>query len=134
MAGEVLSRGLREGHAFVEQAVRGRVDAPPATRLRVAIEAHLVALHHLSDYAGVIAQSVADRTRDSGGEVPDLERRYGGMWLGLLADARYAGALDPGLDLRLVRDLLFGAMNAEPLRGRRPEDAADALAVLIGLS
>lgn len=61
-------------------------------------------------------------------------RDDGGDGLGLLADARDAGALDPGLDLRLVRDLLFGAMNAPALRGRRPEDAAGVLAVLIGLN
>jgi hypothetical protein len=34
----------------------------------------------------------------------------------------------------LIRDLLFGAMNATPLRNRQPEEVAEALTTLLGIA
>jgi hypothetical protein len=84
--------------------------------------------------ASVIAQAVADRGVRADVVAPPLERRYARLWTGLVEDARTAGVLPVGTDARLVRDLLFGAMNAPPMRDRDPEVVADALGALLGLS
>ena len=132
LADEVLARGIAEGLAHVQAELDGVAGATAAVRLRVAIEAHLVALRQVSDYASVIAQAVADRGV-AATAAPPLERLYAGLWARLLDDARADGALAPGLDPRLVRDLLFGAMNSLTMRTRDPHDVAEAIAVLIGL-
>jgi hypothetical protein len=56
---------------------------------------------------------------------------YEAFWIGLINEAAGAGRLRPGLDLKLLRLLVFGAVNWVALwyspRGQRsPEEIADA--------
>lgn len=132
--GEAVTRSLEHVDAAV--ATLGP-DADPAARLRGAIVAHLDALRSLSDYAAAMLRIV--------GDVPDTvrerhrvaERRYGRRWTDLVAAAQGSGAIPAGLDPRVVRDLLFAAMNGTAAPGSgRPVPVprlADTLAGLLRL-
>jgi TetR/AcrR family transcriptional regulator, cholesterol catabolism regulator len=135
LAAEVLDRGLAEGLAFVRSAVdeHDAAGGAPVRRLAVAIIAHLAALRQVSDYASVIAQAVAARGIGDGAAAPELERRYARYWLDLLRDQQRSGGLSPDVDLRIVRELLFGAMNSPALRDRDPREVARTLVTLIGV-
>jgi AcrR family transcriptional regulator len=133
---EVLREGIEQALAHV----RGSIDlqrsmgVAPRAILRAAIEAHVVALHDLSDYAAVVARGVADRDRNVDDPYLPQERTYGRYWTELITQAQAAGVLPREEDPRLLRDLLFGAMNATPMRVRRPEEIARALAAVVGIT
>lgn len=63
-----------------------------------------------------------------------LRRSYVSRWTELVRDAQSAGILAPQPDARLLRDLIFGALNAVSLAGRPSDDTADALQALLGLA
>ena len=133
---EVLREGIEQALAHVGNAIdlqRG-LGASPGAILRAAIEAHVVALHDLSDYAAVVARSVADRDRAAVDPYLPQERTYGRFWIELIGEAQAAGLLPADQDPRLLRDLLFGAMNATPMRVRRPEEITQALAAVLGIT
>ncbi|MEP1291088.1 MAG: hypothetical protein ABJL56_10535, partial [Nitratireductor sp.] len=90
--------------------------------LRAAIEAHLRALLDVSDYSsanvrifGQVPQSVRDANLPT-------RRAYEAEWDSLLARLRDKGALKPDVDIRRLRLMLIGALNAtlewfDPKRG-----------------
>lgn len=133
---EVLREGIGQTLAHLERAIdiQRSLGASPRVLLRTAIEAHVVALHDLSDYATVVARSAADRSQRAGDPYLPQERSYGRYWNELLREAQVAGLLPGDQDARLLRDLLFGAMNATPMRARPPEEIAQALAAVIGIA
>jgi TetR/AcrR family transcriptional regulator, cholesterol catabolism regulator len=134
---EVLRLGLARSY----EAVRQQIDvlgpeASPLERLRTALQAHLGAILEQSDYASANARIF--------GQIPDDVRQrhfadqqtYGAYWNGLIEEAQSAGQLRPGLDLYVLRMLLFGAMNwaAEwyrPGRGRDPQVISDHLTTMV---
>ncbi|WP_168172326.1 MULTISPECIES: TetR/AcrR family transcriptional regulator [unclassified Pseudonocardia] len=121
----VLEEGLRESLRHLEDALAPLADADPGPRLWAAVRAHLDALVELSDYAAVV---LAMPEHDLGGSVAvyrSLKQQYGARWTELVENAQRAGAIAAGPDPRLVRDLLFGAMN-EGAGGRgRPDRPPD---------
>jgi AcrR family transcriptional regulator len=133
---EVLREGIEQALAHVSGSIelQRSLGATPGAVLRAAIEAHVVALHDLSDYAAVVARGVADRDRNADDPYLPHERTYGRYWIELITEAQAAGVLPPTEDSRLLRDLLFGAMNATPMRVRRPEEIARALAAVVGIT
>jgi TetR/AcrR family transcriptional regulator, cholesterol catabolism regulator len=136
LVSEVVREGIEQALTHLQRTVdlqRG-IGASAHALLRAAIEAHVVALHELSDYATVVARSVADRDRRPTDPYLPLERQYARYWIELLEEAQAAGVVPPDQDPRLIRDLLFGAMNATPMRARPPEQIARALAALIGVA
>jgi AcrR family transcriptional regulator len=135
LVSEVLREGIEQALTHLQHTVdlQRRMGASARALLRAAIEAHVVALHDLSDYATVVARSVADRDRRSADPYLPLERQYGRYWIELLEEAQAAAVVPPDQDPGLIRDLLFGAMNATPMRARPPEEIVRALAALIGV-
>ncbi len=112
LVAEVMRYGITRTHA----AVRARLDelgddATPKARLEAAVTTHLLMLLEHSDYASA--------TIKVSGQVPaevreaqlQIHQAYAGLWRQLLADARDAGALRPGLDLSIIRMGILGALN-----------------------
>jgi AcrR family transcriptional regulator len=133
---EVLREGIGQALAHLKRAIAAQRSAGGSAQalLRTAIEAHVVARHDLSDYATVVARSAADRSQRAGDPYLPQERRYGRYWIELLKEAQAAGLLPADHDMRLLRDLLFGAMNAPATGARRPQEIARALDAMIGIA
>ena len=102
----------------------------PVERLRLALRARLRYL--LSRPASQVVlfewRSLEGAARE---EMIKLRDRYEAFWSGLLYEAAGTGRLHPGIDLRLLRFLLFGAINGvalwyHPDGPRTPDEISDA--------
>lgn len=128
---EVLEVGVAESMGYLSGAVASAGESS-LRRLRAAIRAHFSVHKELTDYA-VVLLSVLRRDADVGGEGEKLRRRYLRFWLELIEAAQKDGHVPAALDPRLVRSLLFGAMNTD-LRDRwSSADAATTLCALLRL-
>ena len=129
---EIVAAVLDAGIQVVHESMRHAVSALPEGTgaeaiLRTAIGAHLRALLDASDYSsanvrifGQVPQSVRDANLPT-------RRAYEAEWDNLLSWLQNTGALKAGLDIRRLRLMLIGALNAtlewfDPDRG-----SADAL-------
>jgi AcrR family transcriptional regulator len=86
-------------------------DTTPMDRIMTAVEAHLRHELELSDYttasirnSGQIPERLSTRQKRE-------EAAYGRIWQGLFADALADGEINPGLDVRLARMLVMGALS-----------------------
>ena len=119
----ILDAGIRTVHEKMRQAVLGHPDdSAAAAILRAAIRAHLRALLDVSDYSsanvrifGQVPQSVRDANLPT-------RRAYEAEWDNLLTRLQRDGALRRSVDIRRLRLMLIGALNAtlewfDPERG-----------------
>jgi AcrR family transcriptional regulator len=131
---EVLEVGLRETLAHLDEALATVPECgDPAGRLRAALRAHATAVRELNDYTRVVLAPAAVGDGTSAVTFRRLRRSYLRRWTALVAEAQRAGVLAAEPDPRLLRDLLFGAVNAVSLTGRAPDETTAALASLLGL-
>lgn len=131
---EVLEVGLRETLAHLDTALATVPErGAPAARLRAALRAHATAVRELNDYTRVVLAPTAVGDGTTAATFRRLRRSYLRRWTALVAEAQRAGVLAAEPDPRLLRDLLFGAVNAVSLAGRAPEETTAALAALLGL-
>ncbi len=125
----ILDEGILAVHESMKRAVEDQpADAGAGALLRAAIGAHLRALLDVSDYSsanvrifGQVPQSVRDAN------LP-VRRAYEAEWDAVLARLQQRGELRADLDIRRLRLMLIGALNAtlewfDPARG-----SADTLA------
>ena len=133
---EILNIGVRRVHVAEEQALAATTaHAPTAERLRVAIDAHLRALHEAGDYTSAnirIFGQVPPSVREAHQAV---RRDYETLWATLLKHGIAAGDLRAEIDVPRHRAFLLGAMNSsldwlEPKRAAVTRTAAD-LATLV---
>jgi TetR/AcrR family transcriptional regulator, cholesterol catabolism regulator len=133
---EVLSAGLQTGLDDVRAALDALGEqAAPEHRVRAAINAHLRSMHANPDQGAAVA-SIANTL-----PVPLYERfltlagGYARYWANLLQQAQDANAVDPQLDTRALRDILFAAMNSTlspiPATPARRKQLADTLTALV---
>jgi len=129
----MLEEGLLASLAYLDTALAEIPDhAGAAVRLGAAIRAHAIAVHELSNYTvAVLAPTFPNDS--AGAAARKLRRTYVSRWTQLVTDAQKAGVLAREPDPRLLRDLIFGALNAVSLAGRPSDDIADALRALLGL-
>ena len=119
----VLDAGIQVVHESMRQAVSALPEGTDAEAiLRAAIGAHLRALLDVSDYSsanvrifGQVPQSVRDAN------LP-MRRAYEAEWDRLLSRLQADGALKSDVDIRRLRLMLIGALNAtlewfDPHRG-----------------
>ena len=124
----VLDAGIRVVHASMRDAITDLpADTDGETILRSAIRAHLRALLDVSDYTsanvrifGQVPQSVRDANLPT-------RRAYEAEWHSLLSQLKKDGTLKQDVDIRRLRLMLIGTLNAtldwfDPDRG-----SADAL-------
>ncbi|HCO91628.1 MAG TPA: TetR/AcrR family transcriptional regulator [Alphaproteobacteria bacterium] len=114
---EIVAAVLDAGIQVVHESMRDAVTALPAdtdgeTALRAAIRAHLRALLDVSDYTsanvrifGQVPQSVRDANLPT-------RRAYEAEWDSLLSRLQEDGTLKQDVDIRRLRLMLIGALNA----------------------
>ncbi|HDZ52913.1 hypothetical protein LCGC14_0046000 [marine sediment metagenome] len=109
----ILDVGIQVVHEKMRQAVSALPeDTDAETILRAAIGTHLRALLDVSDYTsanvrifGQVPQSVRDANLPT-------RRAYEAEWDALLSRLQERGALKPDVDIRRLRLMLIGALNA----------------------
>ena len=128
---EVLALGVEQSLSYLRDALAG-AGPRPADRLAAGIRAHLEACTELSDYAAVVL-AVDDTAL--GADHADYRRgkhEYTQSWLELIQDAQRTGAIAAG-DPRLVRRLLFAAMNCQVPARSSSAEVGDVLLALFGI-
>ena len=120
-----LNRLLALGRAAVEPA------RDPAERLRLGLRSHIEALLSGDDDFYVLLYDWRSLEGMAMQRMLRLRGRYEAFWDDLLLDASRAGWARPGIDLELVRQFGFGAMNwvaqwRQENDPRTPGDIADA--------
>jgi AcrR family transcriptional regulator len=130
----VLEEGLHRTLEHLDIAMAGLPErASAVSRLRAAIHAHAIAVSELRAYTVIVLAPDLPTGHAPAGNFRTLRRDYLDRWTGLVADVQHDGALPAGLDPRLTRDLLFGAINAVGLAGGAPDEIAGAVHALLGL-
>jgi len=132
---EILDQGIERITRTVDEALVS-AGPEPATRLRVAIGAHLSALFQHGPYTAAhvgVFHGAPEEVRRAGIPARDA---YEERWAKLLD----AAVEDPGVDLHVVRVALLGMMNStldwyRPDGPRGLDQVADTIAdtVLVGL-
>jgi TetR/AcrR family transcriptional regulator, cholesterol catabolism regulator len=109
---EAVSVGLQRTMTLMREALdEVPADATPLHRIRVAVAAHLNTLLTHSDHAAAAMRTVPQLPQDIRDRQFSAHRSYLDVWRGLLEDARAAGEMDPGLDLRAALMVVLGALN-----------------------
>lgn len=117
---EVLSQGI----ALIEERVRAAIDAVPAPAdpldvIRVAMIAHLQALHEKGDYASANIRCYSHVPPDVKKRLRAVRAAYEDLWADLIEKARLAECLKPDVDPLALRYALIGMLNWT-LEWRRP--------------
>lgn len=112
---DVIRQGQIGTETRVTQAVEAvDVDTPALEKICVAVEAHLRALHELSDYTIAAVRNVGQMSTEMRDRMRVDQRRYGRVWKRLFEEARDRGELRDDLDLRTAQLLVIGALNWTP--------------------
>jgi AcrR family transcriptional regulator len=137
---ELVSATLVDGVESARAQLLAAIAAVPATaspkdRLRAAILGHLNALHASDDRAAAVVRMVETLPVDLRVGHSEHEKRFAGVWLQVLKSGQRDGAVRTDVDVRVVRDLVVGALNststANP-RARRDDSAvAETLTTLL---
>lgn len=110
-------------------------DASPEDRLRAAIHGHLEALHASDDRASSVVRMVETIPAHLRAEHVRHERRFGKVWLDVLSRGRDEGVVRDDVDLRVLRDLVVGALNStsttSPAATRDRDAVVETLLVLL---
>ncbi len=108
-----LADGVESARAALEEAIAAvPEDAEPVARLRAAVNGHLAALHASDDRAASVVRMVETLPSDLRAAHADHERRFARVWLDVLSRGRKEGVVRDDVDLRVLRDLLVGALNS----------------------
>lgn len=101
--------------ALTEAVKKALEVLPPDTsfreRLRVAIDAHLKAIHEYGDFIIASRQSLEMLPESERKEHLRLRRQYADIWRELLAAGQASGAVRSDLDIVPVQMFIFGALN-----------------------
>jgi TetR/AcrR family transcriptional regulator, cholesterol catabolism regulator len=124
----LMRRGVDADIAYVRAAIAPAKDL--VERLRLALHARVRFLLSRDSASTVLFdwRSLKGRARE---QVIRLRDDYEKFWMGLIEDAAGSGVLRPGVDLKLFRLFLFGAVNwvalwYSPRRERSPDEIAEA--------
>jgi len=112
---EVMAVGQLRLREHVETALAALPDSTPAMdRICAAVEAHLQVGLDLSDFATAVTRNSGQLPEDIRARLREESGAYLALWRDLLATAKAAGTLRDGLDLRVARMLVMGALNWTP--------------------
>lgn len=116
---ELIEDVIRQGQIGTETRVTQALEElDPGTaaldKICVAVEAHLRALHELSDYTTAAVRNVGQMPTAMRERMRADQRRYGRVWKRLFEEARDHGELRADLDLRSAQLLVIGALNWTP--------------------
>lgn len=121
-----LQEGVDSARAALEAAIATvDEDATPTERLRAAVRGHLAALHASDDRAASVVRMVETLPSHLREAHVVHERRFAKVWLDVLDRGRRDGAVRDDVDLRVLRDLVVGALNSTSTsRATHPDLAA----------
>lgn len=108
---EVIWQGIAKLVVYVREAVEAESAATPAEKLNIALEAHLRYVLSESDYTMASIRNAAQIPIDLRDRQLAEQGKYAELWRRLFREAKLAGQLRPGVDERLARMLLLGALN-----------------------
>lgn len=109
---EILAIGLDRTESGTRDAVMSMgVNASPMARIRAAISAHVRSNLTSGDYALATLRILGQVPEDVRKRQSERQRAYAEFWNDLLDEGRASGNIRSDLDPKLVRMLLFGAMN-----------------------
>jgi AcrR family transcriptional regulator len=137
---DLMLEVLRDAFALACSRVQAAIDAlgPDASagaRVAAAIGAHIQTVHSDIDPAIAVMRASTTLPEQLQTSFAALARRYARLWDELLRSAQATGAVNPALEIPLLRHLLISAMNGtQSLTCTRPIDtkhAADTLAALL---
>lgn len=134
---EVLRLGVEGSWTHVRQEIDALdPSATPAQRLETAIRAHAGAILQLSDYCAANSRIFSVAAPEVRERHYHLQQEYGDFFHQLIIDAVASGELRSGTDPKVVRMLLFGAMNwmadwYRPDAGRSPEQVIEELVTMV---
>lgn len=116
---ELIEDVIRLGQIGTEQRVTEAVESlpdgtPALDKISVAIEAHLRAIHELSDYTMAAIRNFGQMSETMQKRLRDDQRRYGKLWRSLFEQARDGGEMRDDLDLRTAQLLVIGSLNWTP--------------------
>ena len=116
---ELIEDVVRLGQVGTEQRVTSAIEdlapeTPALDKICVAVEAHLRALHELSDYTTAAVRNIGQMSEDMRDRLRVDQRRYGRVWKRLFEQARENGELRADVDLRAAQLLVIGALNWTP--------------------
>ena len=124
LIGEVVHEGMTRSLRLVRTAVDElKPDASCTRRLAAAVGAHVDALGSLPTYAAAVLQVGEAMPAEVQARYRLAERRYVAYWNNLIAASQGEGAFPADANPRLVRRILFGAMNSVAASApHRPSD------------
>lgn len=108
----ILDLGIDLVHRSVGQALADSEGQPPGTRLRKAIRAHLDALFAHGDFTSANVRIFGQLPGDLQARNLKARHRYERLWDAFLLHLRAEGYLRQDVDVKNVRLLWIGAMNA----------------------
>lgn len=118
----------------LEKAVKGaiRTEKDPLERIRLATHTHLKISVEYQDFAIVLLQEARHLAPDGLERVIAERDAYERIWAKLFMDAHKAGLYKAGIDLNLLRLLMFGTINLvvtwyKPTGVLTPEQIAEAI-------
>lgn len=108
-----LQDGVDSARTALEAALSTLPDDATAEEfLRAAVNGHLEALHASDDRAASVVRMVETLPPSLRVAHVDHERRFAKVWLDVLDRGRQAGIVRADVDLRVLRDLVVGALNS----------------------
>lgn len=123
-----LQDGVDSARAALEEAMAAvPEDASAADRVRAAVRGHLAALHASDDRASAVVRMVETLPPHLRAAHADHERRFARVWLDVLARGRDEGVVRDDVDLRVLRDLVVGALNSTSTSSPRAHPDLDAV-------
>lgn len=123
-----LQDGVDSARAALEEALAAVPgEASPEERLRAAVRGHLAALHASDDRASAVVRMVETLPPHLRAAHADHERRFAKVWLDVLARGRDEGVVRVDVDLRVLRDLVVGALNSTSTSSPRAHPDLDAV-------
>ncbi|GGN19792.1 TetR/AcrR family transcriptional regulator [Streptomyces fuscichromogenes] len=112
---EVMAVGQSRLREHVETVLAALPhDTPPMDRICAAVEAHLRVELDLSDFATAVSRNSGQLPEDIRARLREDSAAYFELWRDLLATAKAVGAVRAGIDLRVARMLVMGALNWTP--------------------
>jgi TetR/AcrR family transcriptional regulator, cholesterol catabolism regulator len=129
---ELVAATLRDGVDSARAALRAAVravpdDATAVDRLRAAVRGHLSALHASDDRASSVVRMVETLPPHLRAAHAEHERRFAKVWLDVLSRGRDEGVVRDDVDLRVLRDLVVGALNSTSTSSPRAHPDPDAV-------
>lgn len=112
-----LADGVDSARAALLDAIAAvPADASPTQRLAATVAGHLDALHASDDRAAAVVRMVETLPPHLREQHSQHERRFARVWLDELERGRCDGVVRDDVDLRVLRDLVVGALNSTATR------------------